>query len=385
MGATVITANTINKMFYELLDQAQNWPKELRREGKMTVDSPGPVALNLTDPTKRILTIPQRLNSLPATAAETLWVLAGRDDMDFLSFYLKRAKDFSDDGKTWRAAYGPRLRGALCDTSVHWIDQLAHVVNELREHPNTRRAVITLLWPASDFENFTAKDFPCTQSIHFLPRDNRLDLVVFIRSNDILWGLSGVNIFEFTVLHEVVADMVRMPLGSYYHIADSLHYYTEFETRIQKIITADRFDIYDHVTPPNKPHLSMVGEPTLTAMDEHLKNFMGIEEYMRNDQGTFYYNMTNALREIIYLPLPLPDLCRCVLLYLVSKYPDKSVVKRSTIKSLLIQIRDQATVVAMVEWLLRTKSVEASWAHEILEAVPQYLRAKIGNFIKEVT
>ncbi|KKK69612.1 hypothetical protein LCGC14_2932300 [marine sediment metagenome] len=80
-----ISAPSINKLFYEVLFAATCWPRELRREEKMTVDSPGPVMLEIFHPQQRILTIPARLNSLPATAAETIWVLAGRDDMEFLS------------------------------------------------------------------------------------------------------------------------------------------------------------------------------------------------------------------------------------------------------------------------------------------------------------
>src|SRR5690348_6824007 len=72
----------------------------------------------LERPQERCLVTPRRRNNIFATIAETMWVLAGRNDLAFLTRYLPRAQDFSDDGQIWRAAYGPRLR------NWHGVDQL---------------------------------------------------------------------------------------------------------------------------------------------------------------------------------------------------------------------------------------------------------------------
>src|ERR1044071_339665 len=139
---SVFSNSSINRLFYAILDASLDWPRGVsRRDGNLTIDSPGPVCVHLTNPKNKVLTVPRRLSSFPATCAETLWVLAGRNDLEFLEYFLPRAKDFSDDGKTWRAAYGPRLRGGL----MLWPDQLQFVADELRSDPTSRRAVITLL------------------------------------------------------------------------------------------------------------------------------------------------------------------------------------------------------------------------------------------------
>ena len=85
---------------------------------------------------QRYITLPGRKVSVPAQIAETMWVLAGRNDVDWLSAYLPQAPKFADDGKYWRAGYGPRLR--------HWngTDQLKNVIRLLKTDPATRRAVI---------------------------------------------------------------------------------------------------------------------------------------------------------------------------------------------------------------------------------------------------
>lgn len=68
------------------------------------------VHLSLARPLERVVVNDARKCSVPAQIAETAWVLAGRNDVEWLSHYLPRAKEFSDDGKVWRGGYGPRLR-----------------------------------------------------------------------------------------------------------------------------------------------------------------------------------------------------------------------------------------------------------------------------------
>lgn len=144
-------------------------------------------------PRERILTVPNRNNNVFAQVAETIWVLAGRNDLDFLGRFLPRAHEFSDDGETWRAAYGPRLRA--------WgpgkVDQLAAVRNRLQEDPQTKRAVATIFDPALD--NVETLDVPCNNWLHFLQRDGILALNVSVRANDAIWGFSGINVFEWSV------------------------------------------------------------------------------------------------------------------------------------------------------------------------------------------
>lgn len=88
----------------------------LSQQGEMVMSRGGntkeltSVSISVSNPTERVLILPYRNNNIFATIAETLWVMSGRNDIEFLSFYLPRAIEFSDDGKAWRAGYGPRIR-----------------------------------------------------------------------------------------------------------------------------------------------------------------------------------------------------------------------------------------------------------------------------------
>ena len=144
-------------------------------------------------PNERCVFLPGRRNDVFAQVAETFWVIGGRDDVPWLSRYLPRAPEFSDDGgATWRGAYGPRLRA--------WgdIDQLNEWRRLLLRDPMSRRAVGTIFDPARDFVE--SLDIPCNNWLSWLIRDGKLHLNVAVRSNDAMWVCSSLNAFEWSVL-----------------------------------------------------------------------------------------------------------------------------------------------------------------------------------------
>jgi thymidylate synthase len=202
----------------------------------------------LTEPWRREVLSMHRKVSLPAQIAETMWVLAGRDDVAWLQNYLKRAPDYSDDGEVWRGAYGKRLRDWQCRTeygSPYPIDQLDHVINLLGTDPLTRRAVMQIYDPAIDTE--PGKDIPCNNWLHFQQRDGKLHLHVAIRSNDLMWGWSGINAFEWSALQEIVAGILEMEVGELHFSISNLHLYKAHWERAERIANAPQ------IVPPVEP------------------------------------------------------------------------------------------------------------------------------------
>lgn len=196
--------------------------------------------ITLTEPWDRYPRLGLRKASLPAQIAETMWILAGRNDVEWLSYYLPRAAEFSDDGETWRGGYGPRIRrygDPMLPERLH-LDQLAAVVRELRENPTSRRAVIGI-WDASmdaRRENEGPwKDVPCNDIISFQSRLGELHAHVFVRSNDLMWGWSGINAFEWSVLQEVIAGILGIEVGTLTFSISSLHAYDRHWEKLRKI------------------------------------------------------------------------------------------------------------------------------------------------------
>lgn len=189
--------------------------------------------LVIEKPQERILITKGRKNNPFASLAETLWVLGGRNDVEFLSRYLPRAGDFSDDGKVWRGGYGPRLRDWTRDipephprdTLGHEIrvDQIEECVKILCEDINSRRAAMVIFDPLRDYG--VSKDIPCNNWIHFLVREGKLNLTIGVRSNDVIWGFSAINIYEWSTLQQMMAHWIGVETGIISYTASSFHLY----------------------------------------------------------------------------------------------------------------------------------------------------------------
>jgi thymidylate synthase len=224
----------------------------------------------LQRPRERCLFLPNRGNDVIASLAETIWVLAGRDDIEWLSTFLPRAHKFSDDGTTWRGAYGPRLR------NWNGVDQIAECLRLLLEEVSSRRAVMSLFDPQRDF--VTSMDIPCNNWLHWMVRDRQLHLAVAVRSNDIIWGFSGVNSFEWSVLQEMMAFWVGVEVGDATYLAGSFHLYDRHEERARRMIEGFHgVNCYD---------FGLTAPPFRTAVDQLeqvLKHWFALEAQAREN------------------------------------------------------------------------------------------------------
>lgn len=231
------------------------------------------VGVQYLDPMFREILNPERKVNIAAQLVETAWVLAGRNDIEFLSHYLPRAKDYSDDGKTWRAGYGPRIR--------NWagVDQLQYVVDTLLDEPLSRQAVIGIWDPFED--TLPGKDRACNDLLIFTSRLGYLDLQVTVRSNDVIWGHSAINMHEWSVLQEVVAHMLGVRVGELHFSIASLHLYAPHYDKARKIVETPRGTGYP--LPP--PRFNMPGSTKnpVEQLDELLTKFFEIEQSIREN------------------------------------------------------------------------------------------------------
>ena len=117
-------------------------------------------------------------------------------------------------------AYGPRVEA-----------QLIEVENELRKNPQSRRAVVyvgrdtdLLSQRIPVLAAKTANEMPCTCVWQFQIRDRHLYMSVFMRSWDLVWGLS-YDVPSFTAVQRILAQVLGIEPGNYTHNAGSAHVY----------------------------------------------------------------------------------------------------------------------------------------------------------------
>lgn len=250
--------------------------------------------VSLGSPCEREILHPDRGALYPAQIAETMWILAGRNDVEWLSHYLPRAAEFSDDGKVWRGGYGPRLRGK----EVGDADPLLEVIELLRETPDTRRAVINIYDNREDL-GADSKDIPCNTLLHFVRNGSGcLDLAVMVRSNDLMWGWSGINAFEWSAVLEIVAHYAGLGVGRLVFHQSSLHLYERSWPKAERIVKTGQ------VADPRIPW-SPRFSPGDRGLDSLISQWFSIEEHIR--LGTL------APLEISNFPEPLMRSWLCVL------------------------------------------------------------------------
>lgn len=237
------------------------------------------VGVTLREPWRREILLPERKANLAAQIAETAWVLAGRNDLEFLNHYLPRAKDFSDDGTTWRGGYGPRIRSWAGYTgSANAVDQLQHVVDLLRENPLERRAVIGIYDAVLDAA--PGKDVPCNDFLMFTNRLGKLDMQVVIRSNDLMWGWSGINAFEWSVLQEIVAGMIGVQVGALHFSIASLHLYQPYWDKADRIAKLGGIEASD-AERLDSPRFNATGMDDTKSLDFMLSEWFELEARIR--------------------------------------------------------------------------------------------------------
>lgn len=176
----------------------------------------------LLDPSKNFLTNAPRAASPAYAAAELLWYLSRSDSVEMLLPYAPSYKRFAEpDGRAY-GSYGKRIKHNI-EVGMDYIDQLDYTINKLKSEGGTRQCVVTL-WRPDDLIAVGKKDIPCTLTWQFLVRRGALHMVVNMRSNDVWLGMP-YDIFCFTSIQMLVADTLKLSLGTYTHNAGSLHMY----------------------------------------------------------------------------------------------------------------------------------------------------------------
>ena len=234
----VINCRNVNDGFIKALDKIETEHIVLESRAGEVMEFPTPVTTVYKNPTERVLFEEIRDANPFFHFMESVWMLAGRNDLEYVVNYNKRMSEYSDDGVTLHGAYGYR-----------WIkhftfDQLDIIVKRLKDNPDDRRCVLQMWDPKVDL-NRDGVAVPCKTAIYFKVRDGKLNMTVSNRSNDVIWGTFGANVVHMSILQEYVARSIGVKVGVYNQVSDSFHVYTNIFTDMwKKLAEDDVFDFY---------------------------------------------------------------------------------------------------------------------------------------------
>lgn len=267
------------------------WVSLLQQEGVVRqsrvgpcVELPEPAVTVYTHPLERVLLWSGRDANPFFHLFEALYLLAGRRDVAWLSQFNSKVAEYSDGAldekgnEVFHASYGYRWR-------YHFdMDQLLVVVQMLRQDPANRRAVIQM-WDVDADLGTKSNDLPCNTMLFPKIRDGLLLLTVVCRSNDLVWGLTGANAVQFSILQEYLAEKIGVDVGPMSTLSDSLHAYEGVWEKV-------------HNLPLDQPCPYENGEvaPTLlrawsSEWDADLIHFLDAPLEARHGESSFFRNV----------------------------------------------------------------------------------------------
>jgi len=223
-----ILARNVNQALTIALRVARDESLMKRRDSRNgpVVQFHSPVGTSYSDPEERVLTWAWRDANPFFHLLESVWMLAGRADVAFPARYVERMRTYSDDGEVLHGAYGRRWRDWFPTImGAGPLDQVREVIAGLRQDPNCRRQVIQMWDPETDL-GYRGADAPCnlTATVQVSP-SGHVDMTVFCRSNDVIWGAYGANAVHFSMLQEYVAAGVGRPVGELTQVSVNWHAY----------------------------------------------------------------------------------------------------------------------------------------------------------------
>ena len=187
-------------------------------------------ALTLRNPRNRWVTMRRPAMNPAFALAEVFWILGGRRDAKFLTYFNRSLHQHSGNAACLHGAYGYRLRHHFK------FDQLERAFEALRNNPNSRQVVLQIWDAKADLPLADGvprdSDIPCNTQAILKVRDGKLEWLQVMRSNDIFLGLPH-NLVQFTFLQEVLAGWLQIDVGQYHHVSDSLHLYERDQVSIE--------------------------------------------------------------------------------------------------------------------------------------------------------
>ncbi len=297
----IFEGDSLEQVYPQMADYILKNGDNVSPRGQLTKEIPG-AAIIINNPKNRVIPSAIRKLNFGFMVGELCWILRGSNLVDEIVHYNSAWKNFSDNGVTLNGAYGQRIfkwdaglrlneKGEIYNKTVN---QFRRAYDQLVKDKFTRQATISMFDPNKDYED--TKDKPCTNLIRFSIRENKLNMLVVMRSNDLSKG-TPYDIFNFTMLQEIMAGLLSEKLGNievgkYVHVVDSLHIYESDFNMFKDIVNENYPALYNN---------SVNYDGRLCSMDEFTKTMKAlfeIEEKSRLNQELTMQEACNMIESI---------------------------------------------------------------------------------------
>ncbi len=203
--------------------------------------------------------------------AELLWFLRGETNVKWLRDRGVTIWDeWADDNGDLGPVYGYQWR-SWPTPDGRQVDQIAQVVRQLRDNPDSRRHLVSA-WNVADLDEMALP--PCHSFFQFYVAPpaqeggrGRLSLQLYQRSADIFLGVP-FNIASYALLTHMVAQVVGVDVGDFVHTMGDAHLYDNHVEQARLQLTRE---------PRPLPTLRL--DPSVTDLDAFELEHIRVEGY----------------------------------------------------------------------------------------------------------
>jgi len=152
---------------------------------------------------------------------ELLWFLKGDTNIKFLTDHNVHIWDeWADENGDLGYVYGKQWR-SWETTDGRVIDQISQVVDLIKNHPDSRRILVTA-WNPAEIDKMALP--PCHCLFQFYVADGKLSCQLYQRSADTFLGVP-FNIASYALLTIMLAQVCGLEPGEFIHTTGDTHLY----------------------------------------------------------------------------------------------------------------------------------------------------------------
>lgn len=164
---------------------------------------------------------------------ELLWFLKGDTNVKYLQEHGVRIwNEWADENGELGPVYGHQWRSWPTPDGSH-IDQIANVVNQIKNNPDSRRMIVCA-WNVADIEQMHLP--PCHCLFQFYVADGKLSLQLYQRSADTFLGVP-FNIASYALLLQMMAQVCGLQPGEFIHTTGDTHIYLNHLEQVRLQLT----------------------------------------------------------------------------------------------------------------------------------------------------
>ncbi len=170
---------------------------------------------------------------------ELLWFLRGDTNIKYLNDHGVTIWDeWADERGELGPVYGSQWRSWPAPDGQH-IDQIAKVVQQIREKPDSRRHMVTA-WNPAEVDKMALP--PCHALFQFYVADGRLSCQLYQRSADYFLGVP-FNIASYALLTHMVAQQCDLQPGTFVWTGGDVHLYLNHLDQVNLQLSRQPLDL----------------------------------------------------------------------------------------------------------------------------------------------